>query len=100
VYVAIAVICMKIERSRPVYHTVMLLLCILSAASWMVGKTPAPQHMATEKTVGSPYSEVGHISCKNGLCSRKRNLCYPVCEAKLSDTYSMRILSQKQKVQT
>jgi len=87
VYVSVAIICMKIERSQPFYHTVMLLLCVLSAASWMVGKTPAP-HMATEKTMVTPYSEVGHINCKNGLCARKRNLCYPVCEAKLSDTYA------------
>jgi len=82
---------MIIERSGPVYNTGMLLLCILSAASWTVGKTSAP-HMATEKTMGTPYSEVGRISCKNGLCSRKRKLSYPVCEAKLSVTCATRIL--------
>ena len=69
-YVIIAIICMKIKRNGQVYHTAMLLLCILSAASWTVGKTPVP-HMITEKTMGTPYSEAGHLSCKSGLCSRK-----------------------------
>jgi hypothetical protein len=83
--VLITIICIKIERSWPVYHTIILLLCILSAASWMVGKILAPYTDNRENDGHFLFWNGAHMLQK-WFMLKKINLCCPFCKAELCNT--------------